>query len=354
MYWSGTHCKASGTINLSSPTSSITSIRIWIGDDPVPVWEEVHPVNELMQHATRTRWFDSTRFAPNQLLKVKMVATGNDGSTDTKYAECMVKNRVGGFDHSKFVAIPGGNGGLIWKNRMINPSHYMLYDTYQEGLGWTSSTVFQRLNTGTTVVYINSHGFSASSPLVKPGLMFNMHQTDSLSPQVLFARISDAAAPSPAWTQGRDSYEAFMQTVVGVGTLPPFNTTGNPPISLLWLDCCHCGCNDAFERALWPFFSVCFENLIKNHAVVAFKVSVFADASEAMAAYATGSFAIDNTIDQTVAHIVSRQRINVFDDVTGKKRLLDKNDFTVLGDKFTRMNGVYNGTNKVSPLGWYY
>ena len=109
---------------------------------------------------------------------------------------------------------------------------------------WDNYLLFFAMGGGSkSVHYVSSHG--------DPGRHWNALNGDVLPSDYLTARTSDIGS-----------------------SLPPFNSTSKPPISVAMIYGCNCGATSAFNKILYPYYSSYSPTATQNQCLVAYTAFV--------------------------------------------------------------------------------
>lgn len=131
-------------------------------------------------------------------------------------------------------------------------------------------------------------------------------------------------------------------------TLPPYNSTEIPPISIAIVVSCCTGHQPEFESFCFPGFNAYLEPYMTNQAWAGFKVSLSTYDVYPISQTLYSSLVSGKTISQARSDLLNRVP-PIF--VYGTKTPLQGADFPIYGDPFARLETVYTGDNR-SPVGW--
>ncbi len=217
-----------------------------------------------------------------------------------------------------------------------------------DSASWTPTDYFSQMS-GCNVVYYSGHGNvdeQAAGNYPLPG------QDRMYTGAVLY---SPARFPD---------YESERQGHMGTG-LPPFNSTGQPPINFMFLYACMCGKTNNFIRAIWPYDNHYGEwgmygPWSVNQALVDYPVEVqlqhaFRVANRFMGKMRDGYLPEDAI--KAVTEAAKTETIHI-------SKLADpidwiaptREDFTLWGDPNARIKSVYTYDQSApdsGPTGWY-
>jgi hypothetical protein len=248
-YWSGTNCRASGWAQIGEP---IIAAELYIGGELVHDWEQEDPEEWPPMDLGLTAMFDSSHFANGSTVEIRFRVRGlysgwHEGTSDP---DPTVKNNLlvaAYYDLEN--AEPGGFGSTPWTNRFGTRNYTVVGGSLNT---WTSADVLSELST-CNVAYLSCHGMNLRDTLHLLDFNDNIAFEDLLAPYEVQSCFEDAYGhvlcphPSPpnppSYLEFTFTSNVFDNRVTSIGSpgvppFPPFNTTANPPLNLVWIDAC--------------------------------------------------------------------------------------------------------------------
>ena len=130
--------------------------------------------------------------------------------------------------------------------------------------------------------------------------------------------------------------------------LPPFNTTGQPAISLAYIETCSSGTTGSFIRFCYPYDNGYGFNL-EDQCVMAYNTCVFIPEYEEKARVFYGSsLVVGQTVTQARQALVDDGRFHCGTNTTPMRW----QDLPIYGDPNTRLETVYTRDGR-PPAGWF-
>jgi hypothetical protein len=326
-YLSGTKARASGWVRTSR--GHLTEAKLSIQGQLVASWSYDGGPNVVFENSQAVM-FDSSHFPAGSDVEVRVWGRNSWGDTVEASDAARVKNRIVGFNKRHWAFYPpGGNGVAALLNEMAGSN----YQSYTSTFGWDKAQVRQNLhNPG--IWYVHSHG--------ETGLW---HQTDVEStdePEAFWVNN-----PEPwSYAHGRDMWN-------GEG-LPPFNSTEHPYVAFALCDWCESGIRQDIQVLLYPYLDA-YSTQITDQALIAWPGCIFVNDAYNRIWWLIRPMRQGKTVDQAVQILLQGNRLeNHPVRIHSWFNLVDTTDeILVIGDKYTRVKGVYTGNNMTSAQSWY-
>lgn len=376
-YFSGTNARLYATAFVIGAPYGITELRLYINEILVKV-KTCPPGEPFLQHTGIGVRFDSTNLPstwPGGTPCVVRAEADIGGETVNSQALSIpVKNAAHIFgrydleeDQLTFVPHPTDSslGSYLFGNNSWagtpNAEYWLALMGYSIGeintsFGWPAATYIDTL-TNKNVCYVNSHAGTTSG--------ISSFWSDINDYHIYYPTIPADMHPQWAEEEITGSFGGpisihrpiLPRRTSDNGTgLPPFNSTGVPPINFVWVDGCKAGLNDELSTGfLYPYgnyYSPPPTGFPENQSLVTYKVDVYlratADVTNALYEALHAGFTVHEARD--IAWLTYKVLT-----VTGSRS--DPTSATgwmaVFGDYYTRVNGVYSGTDIDSPQsGW--
>jgi hypothetical protein len=286
--------------------------------------------------------FDSTHFAPNSTVTVTLDATeatvGFPLLINTWHADgtAPVKNKNVSYQHpigNSIQLIDGKLSNAKWEKTMVSNST------------WTPSNMFSNM-TRVSIYSYSGHG------IIPPWGAYD---------SILSGDDQAWIPPYPISGVLYDNFEYNAQQRVGGPDLPPYNQTHEPATSFGYFDCCWIGRHNNFIRLCWPYSDV-YGNWIdvSGRSIFAYTLRIAAGVSETnRVTVVYDSLTSEHTVWQArkseIDEAANGLPMTVVEDPPASiSRQLTNGDVAIYGDIYTRITGVYTGSNTPSPTGWYY
>lgn len=348
-YFSGTNCRAFFRVSASSNMGSrgLANIYMRIGGEQVGYWHfEIMDPNNPMSVGTvgyvPYRFFDSTHLS-NGTVTVECEATaylanGQESEPEIGSFSTQVKNRGLAYEH----ADPG-----------ITPDPAPYIAARLAEMNYTTSVATEPWNAQTYLFDMANSNVSSYSGHGSP----HSHVDGILLSQP-YNTIWNGGAGTPGNPQY--SYLNWRQMQVGSDALPPFNSSANPPLNFLFVQCCRAGQDPDWKRALFPERNAYNQdaNLSENQAVWAWvpyismgdmKVTSMVIWPKLAAGKAVGASLIE--FGQYL--INNPSSFTVWDTYPGPSRHMVWTDAVMFGDPATRLRTLYTGTTIPPVNNWY-
>ncbi len=366
-YFSGTNYRAMGEIYPypppvgSSGSVSIVDTQLYVGGELVRSWTR-GPEDQINYPLSLAVMFDSSRFAANSIIHVRFTGhdnfgrfydsdiddPGNDapnknwatlyGRYDFEVAY-IYKNSAGQFvipggPEEQYRALPPARASLLAMSYQIRKQ--------ETSLGWSALDLYPYAKE-CNVLLINSHSNST----------FMNSDTNDLWLQywgqpVTIKNIYGTTVPTGA---PADSIGLLTNRIEanGIG-LPPFNSTGLPPINIAFMSGCQTAADNQFaEGTLYPYGNVYVgtSEYPEDQACVGFAIS-FETNGNAGAVHTAFWGALAN------GRIVAIARDIAYEAYEGSNGGDDPTDFMhVYGDFNARLKRVYTPDGSDAPNKWY-
>ena len=320
-YWSGTNCRASGGAQIGEP---IYAAQLLLNGELVYDWVAPDPETYPLSIALKVM-FDSSHFGngtPVEVtLKVWGVFTGmQEGSSNP---DPIVKNRLMMFEHDDPGLTP--DAAPLVNDLMTGKNYGLLLRT----LGpWMADNYWGALNGGTngntSAVFYAGHG--------GPG-------------------NHDACIP-PDMTPA--DYETHRTSDIGTG-LPPFNSTGRPPVFFIHLAACECGKTSNFKTALWPYYMGWGGPYLEDQALLGYREGVYLGEYSGLATMIWEDLVVGKTagkaVDEFNTFLTTFPGVFHSIDLIGERDMVPA-DVALYGDATMRLKTVYTGSH-APPTRWY-
>ena len=122
--------------------------------------------------------------------------------------------------------------------------------------------------------------------------------------------------------------------------LPPYNSTGKPPVSITLIDSCYTGQTNAFSSFLHPMANLFSYPSTENQAYLGWVDESIVEKAYNFAFFFWGALVHGSTVDKA--------RFEALKEYTGNPQLPEEEVPTYIklwGDHHTRLKGVYTGNN---------
>ena len=368
-YWAGTNCRASGGAQIGEP---IYRAELWLNGELVKWWE-APPGSELPLAKGLSVMLDSSHFADNTSVEVTYKVWGIETGLHEEGSDPdpVVKNKLlVAADYELENAEPGGFVSTPWTNRFSTRNYSILGGSL---LNWTSANALSLMSTSNVALF-SCHGTEWRGTLHVINLDDDMEFEDYIAPYEIqwcyedgqMGGIPHLLCPHPSppdppfyleFFFTHNVYDNRVQTVGYPNTpqFPPFNSTGNPPLNLVWLDIC--------EGLFWPWYETfliphknAYVGSIEDQALAAWRIKIPAGyPMQELAEIATLHFVAGETVSEVVAHVEEYIFAN---NLEGKFNFgtlaYSPGDLGMIGDPFTRVKYVYTGSTSIPETGWYY
>lgn len=363
LYFSGTACRATGSLDSITAEGYPTKMNLWIGGELAAHWETdlgpdlaakpdqtlssvkpQKPSDRKLAAASIPRalsvMFDSPHFANGTQLEVRFEAWTNKGYFTNKKS-APVKNIAAIFGRYDLEVLspegPGQKGipAVVQAcNQMQINSSTIIVPTTASQKGWPSSWYYSALQQPVSVAYIHTHGERVVYPPTNPydpsfiGLWSDL---DELSlPAGTQPPTEYMIAPQ---SSSGGSVQSSRQQAMGSG-LPPFNSSGLPPIWLAFNDACITGRTNAYAEAyLWPYQNA-YGGWCENQASCGW--TIYKSTNQTKACIEVFWSAMASGWDTDTARVRLYFSYQGDDKPTNERALVH-----VYGDFCTRLHGVY-------------
>lgn len=347
LYFSGAACRASGIVEAGDGIGPVIWMDLFINGDLVAHWDWFQ--DTPFPPAGLQVMFDSSHFAHGSTVLVEFDAYFEGGGSTHASGSSAVKNSAVLYGRNDFEVtghvdqkgFPAVIGSLAASN----------YDTpvTVTTLGWADYNFLAALESDKNVSYVHTHGEAATLmpnlPFPVPGAAWITSDYDELS-----------NPPGPVSQFYVDALEVYAsrQLAIGSGNLPPYNPSGKPPLNIAFNDCCATGINNTFAEAyLWPYANA-YGGWTECQSQLGWSVIKYSLATKVSMLAFWGHLQQGYTADEARLQAEATYRTwvlyNVGDIDLPDQRLL----LHCYGDWYTRLHGVYSGTDADSPmLGWY-
>ena len=302
----------------------MSRVRIKIGGETVKDFTLTGVFIPYIYVVTR---FASTHFADDTNLQIAADAWDSAGQMASDSRLITVYNKATLYGRNEWENDPSAPSAGVpiasfWLSTMNHDVSHVC--TSQ---GWTKAMLLNDVYP-CTVFYVNTHGYGV-----------------------------EGEHTAPAWIESdigeliyHEEVGVVREQAVGLG-VPPFNT-GNPPISLAFVDACLTGLNNGFAYALLtPFDNAYTHHWCENQAEVGWRIETLVDYTSVANEGFWSALAQGKTAHQAGNEMVRRYlglRENEINDEVAREYV------SVWGDYHTRLYGVYTGTDTPAPNFWYY
>jgi len=358
-YFSGTNSRIAVTVGMTY--DGLDRVEMHIGGELV--WEEDYPLGFppiLALSDYHQTIFDSTHFPHGESVEVTVKVWGQEPSYREFSEEVPVINHAvlyGRNDLENYflgwVDGPGwvqaGESKAPYRSlpssysRLPGMGYYI--EAYMKTMGWTAQQ-FGEATEDCNVLHVHSHGaldffWSDSNDY---WYAYPEFPAQGHPPTNVYALSLPESPPT-----GSIALLAHRIAANGSATpLPPFNTSGKPPINLVYLDTCYSGLtNDFAEATLYPYGNIYagVSQYPEDQSCVGHAIAVQLDQSRAV------NEAFWGHLEDT--YTVSEARLVVFNAYSGTNKPTYATDFMhVWEDFYTRLKGVYTGTTGAESR-WY-
>ncbi|MDW8290086.1 MAG: hypothetical protein RMM06_05145 [Armatimonadota bacterium] len=264
--------------------------------------------------------FASTHFPDGTNLEIYVEGVDSTGRTGSASRRVLVYNKATLYGRNEWENDPSApTAGVPPSSQYLTSMNHNVSRTCV-ALGWTKQMLLHDV-APCTVLYVNTHG----------GIGNFASDLDELTGIIELIFPSDVLP--------------VRQNAVGAG-YPPFNT-GTPPINVAFIDACLTGSDNSFSVFLYPYYNAYNANWCENQTLVGWRITVRADKTRACAAAFWGALA-----DGMTAHQARDRMVREYyrpNSVPGQPR----DHASVYGDYYTRLRGVYTGSDSHSPHFWW-
>ena len=326
-YFSGTNSRAHYYAEVTNG-SYITYAWLTIGGHIV--WQtpppQPWPRQVVYYNAGPVVMFDASKFNHMDMVEVKLHLYVDGQLVEHSY-QTIAKCQADAWSDPDFPSQNGGNGVSVAAQKLGS----MNYQTQSFTNHWTVEEFLERFYG--SIIYVNAHG---EPQLHRDGDMGSVSFIQSSSFDLL-------------------NYVAGRNQRNGYG-LPPYNSTGNPPINLLSLDCCNTGDDNTASSALLPFYNVYSSTACEDQAVHTYSVFTRLGDSEAMARIIYDQLQAGKSILQASTYLIVHaedEDIKCSDDDPGPYRFMSlTTDRAILGDISAKIKNAYDGSTAQS-MEWF-
>ncbi len=357
-YASGTNCRGTATCGAAAEagvtpywdTVVFTELTLGIGGSAI---KTVLPGGRPGPFASTTAVWDSTHFAPGSVLLTADATfhlakySPPDSKDVTVHAEVSVpiKNLAALYGRYDMDVSP-----LCWTNNqwdvgdaswngsgLVAPilegiNHVVNVVTDQ---GWNFGSLASGLN-NCSVVYVHTHGATT------------YFWTDTNDFHYFYPGAFNNSLDQDVYaTQGPYALKPMRLNAIGSG-LPPFNSTGNPPITIAFMDACDTGTDNSFADALLPPYTNYYSNPnIEDQAELGYSFTFLLSRTSAVDTVFWHALSEGKTADEA--------RQEAYGAYQGANTPQDYEHFLhVWGDFYSRLHGVYTGSAvPLAQTAWY-
>ncbi len=318
-YWSGTNCRASGWAQVGEP---IFAAELSLNGEIVNSWE-CDPEDVPPMVFSLKAMFDSSHFANGTTVEVTFsVFTFPTGWWEiSSNPDPVVKNKLMIFEHPDPEIAPNPSYTV---NVQMSGKNYAIF--LQNGGNWFEADYWNALN-GSSAVFYGGHGTT------------NDHW-DSLD-------------------FGMDAGEYETKRTIQIGSgLPPFNSTGAPPVFFCHIVACGCGNTNNFKTVLYPYYMGWGGPYLEDQALLAHRYSVYLAEYYGIASRIWMPMSTGATAYRAVAEFsqyITDNPDEYHTEQNNQLRSMVPSDLNLVcgPDNGTmRIKSVYTGTN-VASIGWY-
>jgi hypothetical protein len=335
MYWSGTNCVAGGSaVNISAGEVGIEEYEVRVNGTVVYSGPKDGAATGSCSGGAR---FDSTYFGNLSTVEIKTYAKAKrDDGTITPWQNdggysAVVKNEAMCAQAGDYRSYSGGAGDSTF-TLLFGLTQY---ETEKLIMTWTAVDYFDMMR-GKNVVFFNGHG--------APGGTSHVSSSSLTAPGGDYIFPDSYQHPTDGWIPGYDIRIDHMGD-----NLPPRNSTGVPPVNLMWHYSCQTGLQTGFVKVLWPFQT---ENSppLENQANTGFRdyvaVTSCYDVTYRVCLHLLQH---DETIARTIERLIEDAAEGdlpefIMETPTSFPRELRSGDVIMHGDPHTRISGVYTGS----------
>lgn len=325
LYFSGTEARASGWVK--TRVSYMVEAKLWVGGFLVQHWQyDGGPI--VVFEVPLAVMFDSSHLTHGSQATVRVWGRDNLDNQIEAENSAVVLNRLVAYNLSEFNGYDGGRGAQTVSIMMGNQGYFQ----YVLTSGWTRDIVAEQVkNSG--IHYVNSHGHE----------VLHAHTVDTPAGSLFFAKPPNAY-----------NYESSRWTHNGSG-LPPFNSTGLPPVQFAMFDICDGGPTNQFSSILVPYYDAYDQTKVTDQATVMYPGAIFIDEGESRIYWWFKALRVGKTVDVAKREFLegnSEEDHPVhIDEATN---LVDEPyEVNVFGDVDTRIKKVYTGNNFAAAAQWY-
>lgn len=240
-YFSGTYCRASGRVIPPGPgPQGILSATLYINNNATATYS-YNGIGSPPAEVILSAVFDSTQFAPGSTVTVRIDALDMQFRFYSESDTAPVANRIVIAEHHDM------EDGAEKVKKHVLSSRYSR--TTLDSNSWTGLQVLSEL-LGANSYFVSTHGNPASHYDDNSDPVY--HGNSGGLPNYLEARVAQMGSGA---------------------TLPPFNTTANPPVNIAYFYACNVGDTPNFETICYPYVNHWLEYMV-NQAVLAYTVYV--------------------------------------------------------------------------------
>jgi hypothetical protein len=281
------------------------------------------------------------------MVKVRVEAEDRFGNYLYDEEARIVDNKAFAFNDGRITATPGGNGTAEVEAALAGSTYSFDKD---QGFTWDHDTVFSMLEDA-GIYHVTAHGTGGT-----------VHETP----------VFDTSTNSPDYVayggnpQSYEYYRAYWNG--GLLDFPPFNF-GRPPIHFAMADYCESGVgcyefpghpgHGRFETMLFPYFWN--GEYMRNQAVWTWNGFTSVGLTQNAAWHVWTRLAAGKTVNKTrqlflaeMSKPVPWRPVFIRETLYDPWRLVStKYDCPILGDRYTRIRGVYTGNDLSVSTGWF-
>jgi hypothetical protein len=346
------------------------SLTLSIGGQVVKTWVRDPTRPPTVPDSQNVVW-DSTHFSSASttiVAKVKYLlkrtSTGETAIQEVTHTKTMpIKNKAALFGRNEWEngSFPDGNGAGTSQTKL--PGLNIVPMSPVTFMGWTSFNFYQTIqNDGPSVVYVNTHGNPAKTvanpPVSPPHLTWLQSDLDEVDPTYSLMPLTQYLIIGAQYQELAPGDSIYSRRVLANGSGLPFkNSTGHPPIWFAWNDACWTGNDNAFaEGYLYPYYTqggAWCENQSQMGWSIASPIAMAKPGAETV----WDHFQTGYTADESRLQLYIRYRQWCCDNgepVPPVGSTAARATIRLFGDFYTRLHGVYTGTDADSPMGaWY-
>jgi hypothetical protein len=351
-YFSGTNSRVHAYGHVTNGTLGITHVRVWIGPGDPIIDEEIPPEPIPYVYDIQLRiMFDSTRFDDGAQVQVTVELTDSDEHVNSQTMTVPVYNKVSLFGRHDMDVQPlyWENGQYVFRGQecygvptveaYFRPLGDLNYHRARVNttLGWDKYAMLPGVG-DSNVFYVHTHGDETSFWTDKNDYHFAYPNPPTIAPENAYALTV------PSGDLHGFALKPTRIAANGSG-LPPFNSTGIPPVNLAFLDTCGAGTdNDFAEALLYPGgnFYTGYSWYPECQSEVGYAMTKMSDQTRAC------NEAFWERLE--AGYTVHEARLKAYEAYKGDNKPASHIDFMhVWGDFYTRLKGVYSGSIEPSP-----
>ncbi|MBL8065997.1 MAG: hypothetical protein JNM34_09075 [Chthonomonadaceae bacterium] len=314
-YFSGTNSRINAKA-VTSGSQHVASLKVFIeGQEAYSTTSPTPP--PFKAEIKVSLMFDSTHFEvpADGKLTVRAEATDENGTLYVKEIEVPVSNKAVLFQNPFYGNVPGGDGFTPTK-AALEACNYTIAVANNTG-SWTKANVMAALE-DCNAFYVNTHGTTTPKFQTPAGDWVTV-------PDVLTSRTN------------------------AIGTdLPPFNSTGKPPMSISFIDSCDTsqGQNNAFGDAFqFPNKNEYNRLMPEDQAHFGWQTLVAAAIANKWNTYLWSALQSGITASKARDEAVIKM-------ATIEKVYILPTQVWLTGDANARLHNVYTGTELPAPTPW--